>query len=159
MNRFFIKVRESIRWKLPIFILVGLFLVGWFGFKAINLRFERNLVDQLQAIHKNSLEALKLWVEEEKALVDIWSKNEVVRHHIEKLAELAKDRTNWESEDLIKSKPLQELRKTLGSVTDRLNFIGFVITDTEGMQIGALLDEPIGKKTLINRSKFIQKAL
>jgi hypothetical protein len=67
MNRFFFKLRESIRWKLPIFILVGFFLVGWFGFKAINLRFERNLVDQLQAIHKNSLEALKLWVEEEKA--------------------------------------------------------------------------------------------
>ncbi len=159
MNRFFTKVKESIKWKLPIFILVGLFGVGWFGFKAINLRFERNLVDQLQAIHKNSLEALKLWVEEEKALVDIWSKNEVVRHHIEELVELTKGRNDWEPEELIKSKPLQKLRKILGSVTDRLNFIGFVITDKEGFQIGALLDEPIGKKTLISRSRFIQKAL
>ncbi|GEM_PF-2500278 len=159
MNRFFIKEQESVKWKLPLYILIGLFLVGWFGYEAINWRFKLNLADQLQAIHQNSLEALKMWNEDERAFADIWSNHQVVRNNINDLVRLTRLKNNWKSEEIIRSKPLQELRKILGPVTERLNLIGFVITDTEGLQIGALLDEPIGKKTLLNRSGFIQKAL
>ncbi len=159
MNRFFIKAKQAIKWKLPLLVFLGLFLVGWFGFEAIDWRFKRNLTDQLKAIHQNSLEALKMWVEEEQAFADIWSNHQMVRDHIKNLVQLTKDLNNWKPEEIIKSKPLQSLREILQPVTQRLNLIGFVITDADGLQIGALLDEPIGKKTLKTRSSFIQKAL
>lgn len=41
------------------FCTYGSFGVGWFGFKVINWRFERNLTNQLQAIHQNSLKGLE----------------------------------------------------------------------------------------------------
>ncbi len=159
MKRLFTKAKQAFNWKSPLFVLLGLFCVGWLGFEAINWRFQRNLTDQLQAIHQNSLEALKMWIEEERAFAEIWSNHDLVRKNIESLVQSTKKIDNWKSEEIIKSKYLQALKKILQPVTQRRNLIGFVVTDTDGLQIGALLDEPIGKKTLIKRSNFIQKAL
>ena len=60
----------------------------------------------------------------------------------------------------LKSTPeLTWLRKYLGATCRKYGFIGFVVLDTTGYQVGALLEEPIGKRQLIERSDFFYRSL
>lgn len=152
------KSKDALDWKLPLFTLLALILVGWLGYQAINREFQRNLAAQLETMHQSSLGSLRLWIKEKQALADIWANNPAVRQNIQDLVQ-SSSKKGWTPEELVQTQALLNLRQLLGPVAARLNLIGFVITDIEGLQIGALLDEPIGKRTLIARSDFIQRAL
>ncbi|MCH8311493.1 MAG: PAS domain S-box protein, partial [Nitrospinae bacterium] len=129
------------------------------GFQFIQRDFKNNLANQLQAVHQNSLEALQLWIKEKQALADVWANHQAVRNDIHDLLQISKGKNERITKKILQSKELQSLRETLGPVTKRLGLIGFVVMDTTGLQVAALLDEPIGKRTLMPRSDFVRRSL
>ncbi len=140
------------------FILTVLVLVGWFGYGAIKNQVRENLSEQISAAHYNSETSIRLWIQEKQAMAEVWANNPSIRENIQRLKKRSSNK-NENPESLIQSEELRNLRKLLGPVSRRLNMIGFVIVDTSGVQIGALLDQPIGKRSLMDRSDFIQHSL
>ncbi len=143
----------------PVLTLLIIFGVGFWGFKTLQQDFKNGLANQLYAVHKNSLEALKIWVKGKQAFVDIWANHQEVRNNIQSMVRLSKEKKPGLAGKLLHSDELHTLREILAPVAKRLGMIGFVVVDTSGFQIAALLDEPIGKRTLITRSDFVERSL
>ena len=140
------------------FLLIVILIFGWLGQAAIKEQFKSQLSDQIGAQHKNSLEAIKLWFQDTKATVDVWAENRAIRESAQALVSLT-SKKGWTPKTIIKSEEMQKLRAQLKPVIQRLDLVGFVVSDTEGVQIGALFDEPIGKSTIAERAVNFQKTL
>jgi PAS domain S-box-containing protein len=140
-------------------ILVGCFmLIGWYVFQYVEREMKKNLVDQLTASLSANVESLRRWVREKQLDTQVLASQPETREKILSLIELS-NRKNITKEVLQQSEDLQWLRKHLGEACKRYEYVGFVLLDDTGLQIGALLKEPVGKRQLIERSDFFYRTL
>ncbi|MFQ5443419.1 MAG: PAS domain S-box protein, partial [Nitrospinales bacterium] len=119
---------------------------------------KNNLSAQLQTALDANAVALKLWIETKRSDSRVWSYEPTVRKSILSLVEKT-SHGNWPSEKLFQTPELKRLRQYLGPVCKQYSYIGFVLMDRTGLQIAALLDEPIGQRMLIGRSDFVKRSL
>jgi len=153
-QNFFLK-----NFRIPLLTLVALIAVGWLGFQFIQRNLKSSLSETIKAVHLNSIEVVRIWSSEKTAMADVWANNQVVRQEIQRLVHRIKTKDLENKKTLHHSRELQTLRKVLGPLVNRRGMIGFVVLDTSGLQIAALLDEPIGKRTLMARSDFVRRTL
>lgn len=138
--------------------LMLLLLVGWIGHETVEREVKNNLSAQLQTTLNANVVALKLWIENKRSDSKVWSKEPTVKNDILSLAEKTSN-GNWNGEKLLQTRELKRLRQLLRPVCEQYGYIGFVLINKTGLQIAALLDEPVGKHMLIDRSDFVKRSL
>ena len=146
------------RRKLLLLTLFGLAVIVLVGLNAVKKQLETNLSSELQTILRSNQDTLRIWNQEKSSQVKNWANNPNVRSNILSLSQ----RTLQEEvipDTLLKSKELEELRRILGPVCNRHNYVEFVVFDLSGLQIGALLDKPVGQHDLIEYSNFVRRSL
>lgn len=145
--------------KIPLIVFTLFLIVGLGGYQYVQKELKSNIAGHIQSTHKSSLEALQIWIRNKQSLSTIWANDQRVRSNIQSLIQVSKANREKNKENLINSKALQSLRQTLLPTIKKLGLVGFVVFDTTKLQIAALLDESIGKRTLMNRSNFVERSL
>ena len=132
--------------------------VGGIGIWSVQKQMKENLVSQLKLMLSGNLESLRTWTENTKLDAKVLSHQPEIRQNLISLIKFAKSNST-NAEDLRKTKELKWLRKNLGAACKTYGFTGFVIFDLIGLQVGALLEEPVGKTQLLERSDFFLRSL
>jgi PAS domain S-box-containing protein len=138
---------------------IALFIaIGGYGVHSVKQEIKGSLVDQLQLTLDANVESLRLFFEDKKLDAQVLADQPEIRKNILSLIEITK-KNDVPAETLKQSASLKWLREHLGKACKKYGFIGFVIFDPTGLQVGALLDEPVGKRVLIERSIFFYQSL
>jgi PAS domain S-box-containing protein len=145
---------------LPALIGIMALFIGicGYGVHSVKQEIESNLVDQLQLTLAANVESLRLFIEDKKLDAQVLVDQPEIRKHILSLIQLNKKK-DVPAKELRQSASLKWLREHLGKACKKYGFIGFVVFDATGLQVGALLEEPIGKRVLIERSVFFYQGL
>jgi PAS domain S-box-containing protein len=139
-------------------IMVLFIAIGGYGVHSVKKEIKGSLVDQLQLTLAANVEALRLFFEDKKLDAQVLADQPEIRTNILSLIQITK-KEDVSAEKLRQSAPLIWLREHLGKACKKYNFIGFVIFDSTGLQVGSLLEEPVGKRVLIERSVFFYQSL
>lgn len=143
---------------LGFFTFFFLLVIGFWGHMVTQNEMRKLLESQLLTTLRSSQESIRLWCDNQKRFAKSWAEQPEVRKNILSLIAKAKD-MNYQKKGLLKSEELIFLRNYLEPVVNEFDMVGFVVFDEAGMQVGALLDDPIGRKDLITRSDFVQRSL
>ncbi len=146
----------SIKW-----IVVGLIMLilfGWLGISTVSFQMKDRLREELNTVLKANVEAIKLWMEQQKINVNNWAQTPEVSKNIVSLSKKLQS-GQLLPEDLLYSPELATLRALLRPICEHYGFIGFVAFDSSGMQVAALLDDPLGQSELMKRSDFFARSL
>jgi PAS domain S-box-containing protein len=146
------------RRKLLLLTLFGLTIIVLVGLNAVKKQLEINLSSELQTILQSNQDTLRIWNQEKISQVKNWANNPNVRSNILSLSQRTLQKEVLPG-TLLKSNELEELRKILGPVCNQHNYVEFVVFNSSGLQIGALLDQPVGQRELIEYSNFIRQSL
>ena len=139
--------------------IMALFIgIGGYGVHSVKQEIQGNLVDQLELTLAANVESLRLFFEDKKLDAQVLADQPEIRKNILSLIEITK-KEDVSAEKLRQSASLKWLREHLSKACKKYDFIGFVVFDSTGLQVGALLDEPLGKRILIGRSVFFYQAL
>jgi two-component system sensor kinase FixL len=144
--------------SLSIFTIFILAAIGLFGFSAVENEMKRNLAAQLQTTLSANVEALKIWIEDKRLDAQVLASQPEIREKILSLIDLVKNE-DLKPEFLQETQELIWLKEHLGAACKKYGFIGFALLDTTGFQAGSILDEPLGKRQLIERSDFFYRSL
>lgn len=112
----------------------------------------------LQATLNSNMQAVRLWRKDKIKDALVVESDSGVHENILSLVKKT-DGQEWPREKLLSTLEATFLRKELGAVSDKYGFIGFVLFDTSGYQILALLDEATGQKQIMDNNDFILQAL
>ncbi len=137
---------------------IFLLVIGFWGHMVTQNDMRQMLESQLLTTLRANQESIRLWCDNKKRFAKSWAEQPDVTNNILSLMTKAKA-LGYKKEALLKTKELIFLREYLKPVVNEFDMVGFVIFDEKGMQVGALLDDPIGRKDLISRSDFVQRSL
>lgn len=144
--------------KLLLLTLFGLAIIVLVGLNAVKKQLETNLSSELQTLLQSNQDTLRIWNQEKSSQVKNWANDPNVKENILLLSQRTLQK-EIPPGNLLKSNELEELRKILGPVCNRHNYVEFVVFNSSGLQIGALLDKPVGQRELIEYSDFIRRSL
>ncbi|MBC8283011.1 MAG: PAS domain S-box protein [Nitrospinae bacterium] len=139
-------------------ILIFFFVLAGYGVHSVEEQIKDNLVKQLQITLSANVESLKLFFEDKKLDALVLASQPEIHKNIVSLIKLA-EKEDLPAEKFIESAPLKWLRLHLGKACKAYGFIGFVVLDATGYQVGSLLEEPVGKRQLIERSLFFYRSM
>ena len=89
--------------------------------------------------------ALKIWGENEKALVNFWANEPNLLTHVQELLTISRDSSQPETR-LLSSRPLAELQKELAAVAVDKDYQGFAVIDRSGLILASNKENPyVGK--------------
>lgn len=137
-------------------VFVSLLSVGGIGIWTVEKQMKENLATQLKLILSSNAETLRVWSEGTKLDAQILSRQPKTYQKLISLLEIAQ--SDASTNILRHSSELAWLRKNLGEDCKTYGFTGFVLFDLTGMQVGALLDDPIGKRQLLQKSDFYYRS-
>ncbi|MGK0179462.1 MAG: PAS domain S-box-containing protein [Nitrospinales bacterium] len=132
--------------------------IGGYGVYSVKLEIKSSLVNQLQLTLAANVESLRLFFEDKKLDAQVLADQPEIRKNILFLIQLNKKK-DLPAKELRQSASLKWLREHLGKACKKYNFIGFIVFDFTGFQVGSLLEEPLGKRGLIERSVFFYQSL
>ncbi len=138
-------------------VFVTLLSVGGIGIWTVENQMKENLATQLKLILSGNAETLNIWTEGVKLDAQVLSRQPKTYQKLISLLEIAKSDSTTNN-ILRQSSELAWLRKNLGEDCKTYGFIGFVLFDLTGKQVGALLDAPIGKRQLLEKSDFFYRS-
>lgn len=133
-------------------------IMGWYGLNAVKEELKKNLSSQLQVTLSSNITALKFWIKDRQQDVEVLAAEPGVRKNILNLLEQTRDEY-VSAERLKQSDELIWLRENLGAACRKYGFIGFVLLDPTGYQVGALLEEPVGKRSLAESTDFFYRSM
>jgi PAS domain S-box-containing protein len=155
---------KTINWELGkqigffIALFIALATVGWFVFQSVEKELKTNLSDQLTSTLSTNIKSLKNWVADKKLDAQVLADHPDIRREMLSLIKKAQSK-KIKTTELNQSEELQWLRKHLGEACKKYGYVGFVLLDASGLQVGAMLEEPVGKRQLIEKSNFFQLSL
>lgn len=139
------------------FILGILVSIAFFGVLQVERQSKNNLAEHLSATLNSNLEILKRWLKEKKLDAEDIATEPEFRKRVLRLVKFSEKTQSVK--ELTASPDLIWLKKYLGSISRKHEFVGFVLFDRKGRQVGALLEEAIGQSTLKDRSDFFHRSL
>lgn len=155
MARFMPSIPKTIIFLVPLIILI---VVGGFGIHAVKEEMQQGVYNNLQSTLSANIQSLDHWIEDKKLDTQVLAAQPEVREKILSLIQLG-DSPNVTAHKLKQSEELIWLREHLGDACRKYGFIGFVLFDNTGLQVGSLLEEPVGKRQLSDRSDFFYRTL
>lgn len=149
----------SFRTGTLIFItIILLATLGGYELSMVRKEMKNNLSRQLQAILTANVESLRIWMKDIKRDTEVLASQPEIREKIISLGAIAQHK-DVAINILKQSSDFKWLRENLGNACKKYGFIGFVVLDTTGYQVGGLLDNAVGKRKLIERSDFFYRSL
>ena len=149
------------RLSLPLFLtlaIVTLLSVGGLGIWSVEKQMKENLAAQLKIVLSGNLESLRVWAEGTKLDAQVLVNQPVIHQSLISLLEMAQSEAI--GPDVLRySVELSWLRKSLGMACKTYGFIGFVVFDTSALEVGALLEKPIGTRELGRHFDFFYRSL
>jgi PAS domain S-box-containing protein len=143
---------------LSIITIILLAAIGWYGHTAVERKMKDNLSAQLQTLLSAQVAFLENWTKDKKRDAEVLASQPEIRAKIISLINTAQ-KEDVPASVLKQSTELLWLRELLGSACMKYGFVGFVILDPTGFQVGAFLDDALGKRQLIERSDFFYRSL
>ncbi|MCA9483055.1 MAG: PAS domain S-box protein [Nitrospina sp.] len=137
---------------------VLLLCIGFWGHMAVQKELRQSLASQLETHLQSNREAVRLWWENQKRFVQSWAGEPWLQQALSGLIDRAVQ-ARYRPELIKKIPELTTLRERLEPVVKRYEMIGFVVFDTTGAQVGALLDTPLGRRNLRELSDFVDRSL
>lgn len=131
--------------------------VGGIGVWSVEKQMKENLATQLQLILSGNLESLRIWAEATKLDAQVLSHQPEINEKLVSLLAYAQP-DSVTVEELRQSSELAWLRKNLGEACKTYGFVDFVVFDLTGLQVGALLEEPVGTRRLLEKSDFYYRS-
>ncbi len=138
-------------------VFVTLLGVGGMGIWTVETQMKENLAAQLKLILSGNVESLKIWTEGTKLDAQVLSRQPEIHERLVSLLEIAETEPIT-TESISQLPELVWLRKHLGEACKTYGFVGFVLFDLTGLQVGALLEEPIGNRKLLEKSDFFYRS-
>ena len=132
--------------------------LGWGTHLTVENAMKDILMAKLQTILEADITALNIWLDMQKKSVDAVVAEPEVKENNRELVALAREH-GMDVSVLRASKPLKKLREMLGPLCRAYGYVGFLIIDPDGFNLGAFLDEYVGEKTMSDQSDFITKVL
>lgn len=145
-------------WVIPLVACLLLAGIGLWGQRQLSRSLETQLGNILQAVLQSEVRAINMWSEDRKAGVRARAQEGNLRESVQELVTLS-EREGVGPQDLLRSQILGDLRGYLEPLCRERGFIGFVVTRPDGMNVAALLDEPVGQNLLAENSDFIARVL
>lgn len=121
--------------KLLLLTLFGLAIIVLVGLNAVEKQLETNLSSELQTLLQSNQDTLKIWNQEKSSQVKNWANDPNVKENILLLSQRTLQ-NEVPPGALLKSNELEALRKILGPVCNRHNYVEFVVFNSSGLQIG-----------------------
>lgn len=140
---------------MPLVTAVAVAVAGYFVYQRIEGSLHRLLREQLQTILTAEVEALRLWVEQQRIEVEATARDARVRDTITRLSTLAAE--GGSADDLLIAPEQAELRRLLAPHLDRRR-TDFVVLSPRGRVVAAYLTEQLGSEALADRP-FVKTAL
>ncbi|MBM4269016.1 MAG: serine/threonine protein kinase [Deltaproteobacteria bacterium] len=153
MNRFVAALRS--KWT-PLVTALVVAIAGWLVYQRVAASLDRLLRDQLETVLEADVEALMLWVDQQRMAAERAAGDERVREHASALADLAADHAS--PSELLESKAQAGLRQALTPALGHGRFTDYVLLSPNGRTIAAYLTEQVGAEDL-SRWPFVRKAL
>ncbi len=135
-----------------------LFTIGLFVFSSVEKEMKNTVAEDLKAVLSSNEKSLRFWLKDTIRDAEVLAGQPEIREKIISLIQVAKNE-DVTAQELKKTKELIWLREHLEKACKKYGFIGFVIFDPTGYQVGALLQDPVGKRQLIERSDFFYRSL
>lgn len=132
--------------------------MGWYELSIVKKEIKTNLSEQLQAILSANVESLRIWVKEVKKDTEVLADQPEIREKIVSLIAMANEK-DVAANVLKQTGEFKWLHENLGNACKKYGFVGFVVLDTTGYQVGAFWDDALGKRKLIERSDFFYRSL
>ena len=149
----------SIRIVLMLVVVTGLIsVVGWWTIRTVTQSIRQSVKEQITTTLRTSILSLETWMETQRDTVASWAGHQKLQQDILAQVSLA-GREDCTPQELLQSPMLERLRADLAPVCRRYGYIGFIIVDQRGVNVAALLDEPVGQENMIARSQFISAVL
>jgi hypothetical protein len=146
------------RAAMPIVAIVILLLVGLGTQLTVQNAMEDMLAAKLQTILEADVTGLRIWLEEQKKVVDTVIVELEVQRSIRALVRLART-AGAETDALDRSDSLRALRETLGPVCRTHRYIDFLVVTPGGTNIGSIDKAYIGKRPFPDRCESFNKVL
>lgn len=138
--------------------LLVLGVIGWLGFRAVELEIKQGIQNSLESTLAANLQSLEIWIEDKKLDTQVLAAQPEIRKNMLSLIKLS-DSKNVSAESLKQSRELKWLREHLGAACKKYDYVGFVLFNNTGLQVGALLEEPVGKRQLVGLSDFFYRSM
>lgn len=139
------------------FTISALISIAFLGLFQVEKEMRSDLTEHLRTTLNSNVEILNFWFQGKKVDAEVVASNPELQEKILRLIELAGK--SLPVEELQASPGLHWVRDHLSTIINKYGFVGFVIFNTEGRQVGAHLDSPIGKHDLKERSDFFHRSL
>ena len=140
-------------------ILAVIGLIGIWSLARVETEMKANLENQLKTSLNSTVKIVQAWTQERVTSIEVAAANPEIRKQIVNLIRKTSRNKNISPDTLHNLAEQKWLRNHLGRITKKYDFTGFVVIDTTGLQVAALLDGPVGKRDLIELSNFVQRAL
>lgn len=140
---------------MPLVTAVAVALAGFFVYQRIEKNLHRLLEDQLQTVLTAEVEALRLWVEQQRFAAANAARDARVRQAVVSLAE--KSAEGATADDLLIAEEQATLRRLLAPRLGR-RFIDFVAVAPTGRIVAAYLTEQLGSGEFAD-APFVKAAL
>ena len=159
-NRFSYKPLKNTPFVSLFYILVigTLLSVGGFGVWTVQKQMKEGLAAQLKLILASNLESLRTWKKGTQLDAQVLANQPEIRQKLISLLKIAQPDSTT-PDFLRQTADMIWLRKNLGEVCKKYGFVGFILFDPTGLQVGALLEEPVGKRDLLKKSDFFHRSL
>lgn len=140
---------------MPLVTAAAVAVAGFFIYQRIEVSLHRLLGDQLRTILSADVEALRLWVEQQRVDAENATHDGRIRQAMAELATLSAEGAS--ADELLVSPPQSQLRSLLAPDLDQRR-IDYVVLSPRGEIVAAYLTEQIGSDALA-RLLFVRKAL
>jgi two-component system sensor kinase FixL len=140
--------------RLTVYGLLFLVVLGWFGLTMVERQTKAQLRDVLLTMLNANAEALRFWIEEQKRDVQSWAAEPTVRRDILSLVARTAEK-NLTQAQLLALGENTRLRQTLGPLSRRYDYVGYVVFDLKGRVVSALLDEPVLRSPPASKYPFL----
>ncbi len=144
-------------WAWPIVAAVILGLAGWWVSRSLENALRDARTEELNTIVDADVEALRVWMREERDYADLMAKDEVLQGDVEKLLKISEQPQPTRA--LLDSPSQQWLRDRLSERMPKGDYSGFFVVSPSGMVIAADQDAAVGHVLPNARREFFDRVL
>ena len=143
-----------------LFLLLLLLVLGGslMMLQVVKSRLKSSISDNLTISLDSTLELVRVWEDQLENIGRLMVRDSRTQEKLLALIEKS-SRGRKTREELIALEELAWLRSHLGALCKQVDYVGFVVFDETGYQVGALLDGAIGGRELMKASDFFRRAM
>jgi PAS domain S-box-containing protein len=158
ISSFFNNLTRSRNYIYILISVLSLVMIGWLGYRAVEVEVKKEVQNALNSTLSATVHTLDIWTEDKKLEAQVLAAQPETWKNILSLIKLSNSK-NMTAESLNQSRELKWLREHLGAACKKYGFVGFVLFDNTGLQVGALLEKPVGKRQLAGLSDFYYRSM